>query len=620
MLNILQSWITPTQLSSESIICTECLEILQNRANVMNDENILPLPAFGHGRVCFPCGNSILRAPITYPVNQDREERHVLNRLVPLHLISRMERVCAACWRAATRQVQRQQQHGSNRPILGDSTLSSNPFIPVPPPLPPPRPEAVQQVTTKVVSSLYSRVANTPGHCVFVNFLEPERLLIPSTMKDLLLYNNKLYIPSGRVCRHHLNYGSWNELTSQLRDFTGTQFDNIMIMMQRAANYKIDFSNVLTMPPPLCHYWLGMNSDQFNNLLNCIPNLADHVPNASIALCFYLVKLRTADSNERLTTLFNKPRATLERWMRKARNCLVYDFVLFHLGFNHMTTQDLSSRNRIIPEELFSNPDLPASVKPTIVICDATYVFVQSSSNYLYQKETYSLQKMDNLVKPFLIVCCDGHIVECLGPYKATTNDARITSLNLNNEESGFASFFRRDDPPEALEYVAIAKNRLLLENHLAIYVEREHLNRRRVKFQAIDSEHPHLATFPRLTISDLKRLALGTYQLKQARSYFGEHVRQSGTYLVEVNNEIEDDIPLVFGVNNYLLRGRIKSRHVSSRTYYTYLLISRDAALAETLDAIKGHYCSCLVGWLNHGLLCPHNDCSLVFKLGSLQ
>ncbi|CAG4969240.1 unnamed protein product [Colias eurytheme] len=232
------------------------------------------------------------------------------------------------------------------------------------------------------------------------------------------------------------------------------------------------------------------------------------------------------------------------------------------------------------------------------------------------------------------IVCCDGHIVECLGPYKATTNDATITSLNLNNEETGFGQFFRRgvifildrgfrdvvselqehgfvaympeslldnehqlstqqanrsrlvtmcswvvevvnarakrdyrlfrnvfnnraamhlkddfriacallnkvhvtiNDPPEAFQYVTIAKNRLSLENHLATFVESETVNRRRANIQQVDSEHPHLTTFPRLTITDLKRLALGTYQLKQARSYFGEHVRQSGIYLVQV-------------------------------------------------------------------------------------
>uniref|UniRef100_A0A2H1WWA8 SFRICE_026964 n=1 Tax=Spodoptera frugiperda TaxID=7108 RepID=A0A2H1WWA8_SPOFR len=77
-----------------------------------------------------------------------------------------------------------------------------------------------------------------------------------------------------------------------------------MTMMQRAADNRFDFSNIRMMPPYLCHYWLGFNADQFYDLLNSIPNLAEQV--------------RTGDSNERLATLFNKPRTTLERWMSKA--------------------------------------------------------------------------------------------------------------------------------------------------------------------------------------------------------------------------------------------------------------------------------------------------------------
>lgn len=58
---------------------------------------------------------------------------------------------------------------------------------------------------------------------------------------------------------------------------------------------------------------------------------------------------------------------------------------------------------------------MPVESKPAIVLCDATYVYVQTSSNYLFQKQTYSLHKHLNLVKPFMIVCCNGHILDCIG-------------------------------------------------------------------------------------------------------------------------------------------------------------------------------------------------------------
>ncbi|CAG4959592.1 unnamed protein product [Parnassius apollo] len=64
--------------------------------------------------------------------------------------------------------------------------------------------------------------------------------------------------------------------------------------------------------------------------------------------------------------------------------------------------------------------------------------------------------------------------------------------------------------PPEALEYVRIAKERLPLENDLATYVEQANLNRS-ANFQLIDSNNPHLDGFPQLTIFDFKQLALPT-------------------------------------------------------------------------------------------------------------
>lgn len=131
-------------------------------------------------------------------------------------------------------------------------------------------------------------------------------------------------------------------------------------------------------------------------------------------------------------------------------------------------------------------------------------------------------------------------------------------------------------------------------------------MNRRSALFQTIDGNNPHLDTFPQLSIDDLKRFALGTYQLKQAVSYYAEHVRQTGTYTIEINNQVDEDIPLVLGQNNYLLRGRIRSRHVSARTYFTYLLISKNQEVVNTLDAIVGYCCNCRVGRRTVGC-CAH-------------
>ena len=52
-------------------------------------------------------------------------------------------------------------------------------------------------------------------------------------------------------------------------------------------------------------------------------------------------------------------------------------------------------------------------------------------------------------------------------------------------------------------------------------------LNRKSASFQSIDGEFIH--DFPQLTEADLRLLTLGSYQLKQARSYYAEHIKRNG-------------------------------------------------------------------------------------------
>lgn len=64
----------------------------------------------------------------------------------------------------------------------------------------------------------------------------------------------------------------------------------------------------------------------------------------------------------------------------------------------------------------------------------------------MFQKDTYSLHKYRNLVKPFLIVSCDGYIVDCFGPYKATTSDADIMTSLFSNENSPLRLYLQEND------------------------------------------------------------------------------------------------------------------------------------------------------------------------------
>lgn len=119
-----------------------------------------------------------------------------------------------------------------------------------------------------------------------------------------------------------------------------------------------------------------------------------------------------------------------------------------------------------------------------------------------------------------------------------------------------------------AQDILAIAQAKLNTQNDLASYVEANNLNRVRVQFTSIDGRLPELNYFPHLTFRDLILFSLGIYQIKQARSYYGEHVRETGEYKIEVYRQNIHE----FGPHKYLLRGRIQSRHTSRKTYYIYI------------------------------------------------
>lgn len=163
--------------------------------------------------------------------------------------------------------------------------------------------------------------------------------------------------------------------------------------------------------------------------------------------------------------------------------------------------------------------------------------------------------------------------------------------------------------------FVEIINQRMNMPNNLAEYITASNMNRRRAAFTAISGNLPELRGFPRLSEEDLIIFALGTYQLKLARSYYSEHVR-GGVYTIDI---YRDDAPPA-GLERYnitepnltLLRGRIQSRHVRSRTYYTYIMYGEEAA---GLDSIRHYYCSCVTGKRTLGV-CAH-IMTIVWYLG---
>ncbi|CAF1585446.1 unnamed protein product [Didymodactylos carnosus] len=83
---------------------------------------------------------------------------------------------------------------------------------------------------------------------------------------------------------------------------------------------------------------------------------------------------------------------------------------------------------------------------------------------------------------------------------------------------------------------------------------------------------------FPHLTFKQLNDLTLGTYQLKQAKSYTVEHLAADGKYVVKVGKHRPD-----------LIKAKIQSRHRNSVSY--------DVWIRYSSQEILGWYCTCPAG-----------------------
>ena len=69
-----------------------------------------------------------------------------------------------------------------------------------------------------------------------------------------------------------------------------------------------------------------------------------------------------------------------------------------------------------------------------VIVADGTYCKIEKSKNNDFQYKTYSKQKCASLIKPFLICCADGYIIDCYGPFPANKNDSSILNYILKTD------------------------------------------------------------------------------------------------------------------------------------------------------------------------------------------
>lgn len=188
--------------------------------------------------------------------------------------------------------------------------------------------------------------------------------------------------------------------------------------------------------------YTGLETIQFQQIANAVmPSLLSSfksVDKSEKALYIFLMKLRTGHTYAQIAPLFNLSPWTISSWIRIVRNVVHSKFVPLHL--HRKRREDLLRNTSPLSRKLYG-----VDQDSVVVTWDATYVNTIKSSNYAFQKQTYSVQKGRNLVKFMLCVSTNGFIAAAYGPFEATKNDASILDEIMSDEESIF-SILHSDD------------------------------------------------------------------------------------------------------------------------------------------------------------------------------
>ena len=221
--------------------------------------------------------------------------------------------------------------------------------------------------------------------------------------------------------------------------------DCLRSLLVKACNSRIDFDDDNLDDEDYVSL-TGITRDQFDNLMFQIKSLRKKKYSLRNSIGILLTKLRTGVSTPILKTMFKFKRSIhICHIISKARKAILKDFVPMSIGFDHVSRNDVKgSHTTIFARELLAG----GNADRAILILDGTYIYIEKSSKYTFQRKSYSMYKGRPLVKPMVITASDGYIIDILGPFLADgkNNDAAILNSLLYNKESSLRKWLAQND------------------------------------------------------------------------------------------------------------------------------------------------------------------------------
>lgn len=259
--------------------------------------------------------------------------------------------------------------------------------------------------------------------------------IVPSESRLFVFVEKNILIAEGnRCCPNHLKDGILTPEALQNLKTTDHIFLNkhsvlcllgkMRHLCQTNKSHRLNFDSSDDLSDEDYISLTGLSKENFHILFETVKNSPSRSSKTTLAI--FLCKLNSGLSNRFLATLFNLTKSSLRRAVKTARQALMENFVPYHLGFQHVTREELiQDHTRPLAASLFGT-----SGKEAILVLDGTYIYIEKSSNFHFQRRSYNVHKGRPLLKPMVIVSTSGYFVSVLGPYLADSKNNDSSILN----------------------------------------------------------------------------------------------------------------------------------------------------------------------------------------------
>ncbi|CAF1079292.1 unnamed protein product, partial [Brachionus calyciflorus] len=263
----------------------------------------------------------------------------------------------------------------------------------------------------------------TASHRCFVCKMNPEkftnvklRVIRIEAIAETFIIKNILIPANSRCCSSHLDE---NQL---LNDEALNQLLTVKNDSKVNKGLLSKFANPNLITEEICMKNSGFEKKDFLIIHDSLKSMRNsNLRTKSQALIVYLFWLKTGLDQTTIGAHFDLCQLEVSRICQQVRESLFKDFVPLNLGPKVKPRIEWLTHNSYISRELFCQTE-----EQLILVCDGTYCYCERSSNNIFQRSTFCVQKKRHLVKPFVICTTDGFIVDIYGLYEATKNDASI--------------------------------------------------------------------------------------------------------------------------------------------------------------------------------------------------